>query len=257
VLNSSSFILAIDTSSRRGSIALSAGGRLAASYGLESDAPQSAGLWENVDMLLVRAGRTVRDVSAVAVACGPGSFTGLRVGMAASMGIARALGCPLYGASTLELTARACGAARDVWAVLNAHRGEVYAQRFAVGRDGAVAARTAAVVAPPETVFAGFDDGPLRIAGDGADLFVDRLAVEASTRGLAVERPAVASAVEEGWQLAPAPAFLAQELAALVAQWIEEGRPPGSVEPCYVRPSQAEVNLRAGRLGRTSREGER
>jgi tRNA threonylcarbamoyladenosine biosynthesis protein TsaB len=225
-------------------------------FGLESDAPQSAELWGNVDMLLVRAGRSVRDVTAVAVATGPGSFTGLRVGMAAAIGLARALDRPLYGATALELTARAGGEADDVWALLNAHRREVYAQRFAVGCDGVLAARGEPLVALPDDVFAAFTNGPLRVLGDGVTVFADRLEVAAASRGVALDRPAVPAPVRRGWQLAPAPAFLAGELATLAARWEAEGRLPDDVEPCYIRPSEAEINLRAGRLGsNVSRRG--
>jgi hypothetical protein len=46
----------------------------------------------------------------------------------------------------------------------------------------------------------------------------------------------------------PAPAFLAGELALVAAEWVAEGRAPEPVEPCYVRPSEAEINLKLGRL---------
>jgi tRNA threonylcarbamoyladenosine biosynthesis protein TsaB len=250
VSNSGSFIVALDTSSPRGSIALAVGGRLAAAYGLETDAPQSVGLWENVDMLMVRTGKSVHDVTAVAVARGPGSFTGLRVGLAAATGFARALDRPLYGATTLELTARSSGAAASVWVLLNAHRGELYAQRFAVGRDGAVAAQSDAIVASPDAVVAMFDEGPLRVVGDGVDLAHERIADAARHRGIVLERTAVAAPPGPGWQVATSRPFLAGELAVLASEWEAEGRTGHDVEPFYVRPSQAEVNLRSGLLGR-------
>jgi tRNA threonylcarbamoyladenosine biosynthesis protein TsaB len=255
VSNSSSFIVAIDTSTRRGSIALAVGGRLAAVYGLETDAPQSAGLWENMDKLIVQAGKTARAITSVAVVRGPGSFTGLRVGMAAAKGLARALDRPLYGATSLELAARSCGAADDVWALLNAHRGEVYTQRFAVRRDGTVEHRSAPFVASPDEVLAQLGDGPLRLTGDGTELLGEGLDRAAKSRGLALERSPIAAQPGPGWQVAAASPFLAGELASLAFGWESEGREAEDVEPCYVRPSQAEVNLRAGRLGRVDAGG--
>ena len=253
--NRGSLILAIDTSSRRGSLALARDGRLVALFGLESDAPQSAELWGNVDMLLARSGAEMGDVTAFAVARGPGSFTGLRVGMTAAAGFARALGRPVHGATTLELTARAGGAAPSAWAVLNAHRREVYAQRFAVSVDGMAEPRTEPTVLPPDEVFAQFDGGPLRIIGDGADLYRDELAAAAAHRGVPLEEPAVVSPLGEGWQRAPSPAFLAGELALLASVWEADGREPEPIEPCYVRPSEAEINLRLGRIGQSGGTG--
>jgi tRNA threonylcarbamoyladenosine biosynthesis protein TsaB len=246
VWNSSSFIVAFDTSTRRGSIALAAGGCLVAEYGLETDAPQSDGLWRNLDMLMVQAGRTVRDVTAVAVATGPGSFTGLRVGMAAALGLSRAIDRPLYGATTFDLTALSCGAAADVWVLLNAHRGEVYARNVSVGRDGRVEHGPEPLVAAPEAVFALFGGGPLRVTGD-TEYFGERLEREAAERGIALERPAVVAPPMAGWQVVRPSAFLAGELAGLAFRLESAGRPPGDVEPCYVRPSQAEVNRLGGR----------
>jgi tRNA threonylcarbamoyladenosine biosynthesis protein TsaB len=230
--NSGSLILAVDTTSRRGSVALARDGRLVALLGLEAADQQSAVLWSDVDMLLVRVGAAIGDVTAFAVARGPGAFTGLRVGLAAAAGLARATGRPLYGATSLELTARAAGAGDRVWAVLNAYRNEVYAQPFAVSLDGRTRPLAAPEVAAPDELFARFGDGPLVVLGSGADAYSD----------------ALASAAREAWVHLPAPAFLAGELALVAAEWVAEGRAPEPVEPCYVRPSEAEINLKLGRL---------
>jgi tRNA threonylcarbamoyl adenosine modification protein YeaZ len=256
VSNPGSFVVAIDTSSRRASLAFARDGVLVALLGLASDAPQSTELWGNVDMLLARTQASLDEVSAFAVARGPGSFTGLRVGMTAAAGFARALGRPLYAATTLELTARAGGASPDTWAVLNAHRREVYAQRFAVGADGSVEPRSEPVVLPPAEVFERFEAAPLRVLGDGAGLYRDQLVEAAAGRGVGLEEPAVLAPLGGGWQLAPAPAFLAGELALLASGWDASGQPPVPVEPCYVRPSEAEVNLKLGRIGRPGQGGD-
>lgn len=255
--NSSSFIVAIDTSSRRGSIALAVNGRLAAVYGLETDAPQSAGLWENVDMLMVRAGRTVRDVTAIAVACGPGSFTGLRVGIAAATGLARALDRPLYGATTLELVARSSGACEDVWAVLDARRSEVFAQRFVVGGDGSVRKRSEPSIETPETLVRQFDESGVRVVADPAAGVSQVVVVEADRRAIALATPAVTTALVSGWQYVEAPSFLAGELALLAGTLEAAGTAPAPVAACYVRLSQAEVNRRAANSAREAIEGGR
>lgn len=246
--NLGNFILSIDTTSRRGSLAIAREGRIVALLGLEAEAQQSAVLWSDIDTLLGRVGASIDDVTAFAVTRGPGAFTGLRVGLAAAAGLARATGGALYGATSLEVTARAAGAHGRVWAVLNAYRNEVYAQPFRVDASGALEPLADPVVEAPEQLFARFDDGPLRLVGSGADAYAEALEAEATRREIPFVRARVGGVASEGWALVPAAAFLAAELAAVVFDWIAAGREPVEVEPCYVRPSEAEVNLKAGRL---------
>lgn len=243
--NLGSFIVAIDTASRRGSIALASNGRLVALFGLESDAQQSIELWENLDMLLERSGATIRDVTAFAVTRGPGSFTGLRVGLTATLGFAHATARPLFGATNLEMTGLAAGACDDVLVMLNAHRREVYAQRFRVDALGRIDPLTEPVVAAPAAVLDAAGDGPVRFVGDGAELYRDLLA-ERAPGGL--DEPVVSAPLGDRWQLARAPVFLAGVLAEAAARREAEGYEPGPVEPCYIRPSEAEINLKLGRL---------
>ncbi|MGB5037358.1 MAG: tRNA (adenosine(37)-N6)-threonylcarbamoyltransferase complex dimerization subunit type 1 TsaB, partial [Blastocatellia bacterium] len=75
-----SFILAIDTASRSGSIAAARDGRLVAVWGVDTGARQSSVLWEDIEIMLSRLEASIDDVSAIAVARGPGAFTGLRIG---------------------------------------------------------------------------------------------------------------------------------------------------------------------------------
>jgi tRNA threonylcarbamoyladenosine biosynthesis protein TsaB len=248
VSNLGPFIVAIDTSTRRGSVAIARGRRLVAHFGVDSDAQQSIELWDTVDMLLLRAGTTIRDVAAFATSRGPGSFTGLRVGLTAALGFARTLGRPLYGATSLELTARSTGACDDLWVLLNAHRKEVYAQRFRVDSAGGAEPLSHPEVAPPESVIARVGPGPVRFAGDGAELYRETIAAAAAGLG-GLDEPGVIAPVGRRWQLAPAHPFLAGDLALAAAGWLEAGLDPGRVEPCYIRPSEAEINLRLGRLG--------
>ncbi len=232
-------ILAIDTTSRRNSIAVARDGRVVALVGVEAEGPQSTVLWSDVDMLLGRLGATIDDVTAFAVARGPGAFTGLRIGIAATAGFARATGRPLYGATSLELTARASGAGERVWAVLNAYRNEVYAQPFRVLGDLSVEALADPVAEAPAALFARLGNEPLRIVGSGAEVYAELLDAEVASRG---------EAGVDSWHRAPAPAFLAGELALLASEHVAAGRDAGRVEPCYVRPSEAEINLKLGRL---------
>ena len=109
-----------------------------------------------VDEVLARAGCTPADLAQIAVGCGPGSFTGLRIGIASARGLALGLGIPCLGAPTLA--ALAAGAPGGV-ALIDARRGELFAQDAdgapAVERPEAVAGRIA-----PGTLCVG--DGALR-----------------------------------------------------------------------------------------------
>jgi tRNA threonylcarbamoyladenosine biosynthesis protein TsaB len=107
-----------------------------------------------VDEVLARAGYEARDVGQIVVGCGPGSFTGLRIGIASARGLALALGRPCIGVSTLDaLVAGAPGAL----ALIDARRGEL----FALAEDGTP------VVEQPERVAARLVPGALCV-GDGA-----------------------------------------------------------------------------------------
>jgi tRNA threonylcarbamoyl adenosine modification protein YeaZ len=107
-----------------------------------------------VDEVLARAGRRAGDVGQIVVGCGPGSFTGLRIGIASARGLSLALGVPCAGVSTLA--ALAAGAPGAV-ALIDARRGEL----FALDSDGLPA------VEQPEAVAARLAPGALCV-GDGA-----------------------------------------------------------------------------------------
>lgn len=130
-------ILALETSTATGGAALVENSRLVASVHFTSPALHAQRLLPSVEWLLERAGRSVREITAVAVAIGPGSFTGLRIGLSAAKGLAWANGVPLVAVSTLEaLALRAATGGLSpqlpVCALLDARQGEVYAGLFTV-----------------------------------------------------------------------------------------------------------------------------
>lgn len=112
-------ILAFDTATDVATSALVADGEV-----LGERVSQAVTLLEDVDALLRQAGAHTRDVDALAVGVGPGSFTGVRVGLATARGLALALGIPVAGVSTLD--ALAAGAPGAV-PVIDARRREVFA----------------------------------------------------------------------------------------------------------------------------------
>lgn len=124
-------VLALDTASPRPAVALWSGERLF-EVPLPGDRRASEDLLPAVRTVLARAGLTLRACERIGVCAGPGSFTGLRVGLATAWGFGRAAGIPIEAVSTLEAiaeAARAPGLSRVV-AVLDAGRGDVVAERF-------------------------------------------------------------------------------------------------------------------------------
>ncbi len=138
-------LLAADTSGKNGSIALArapndAIGACRAAEVVEvlevvplAGGTFSAQLVPQIAALLIKHGLGVRDIDAFAVASGPGSFTGLRVGLAAIKALAEVLQKPIAAVSLLEIIARSAKMQGRIVAVLDAGRGEVYVGEYDVG----------------------------------------------------------------------------------------------------------------------------
>jgi tRNA threonylcarbamoyladenosine biosynthesis protein TsaB len=126
-------ILALDTASPRSSVAVLAGERLVEEP-LPADRRASEELLGAVQRALARAGVRLADCSRLAVCSGPGSFTGVRVGLATAWGFGRALGVPVEPVPTLEALAESAREAglRSCLAALDAGHGEAIARRFAL-----------------------------------------------------------------------------------------------------------------------------
>jgi len=118
-------ILAIDTTHEFGSIALFAGGELLEETLLHAESGFGQILYGHLSRMLDRHGSSVLDVECFAAASGPGSFTGVRVGLACVKGLAEATGRPVVAVSNLQALA-AFGSAPLRATVLDARRGEIY-----------------------------------------------------------------------------------------------------------------------------------
>jgi tRNA threonylcarbamoyladenosine biosynthesis protein TsaB len=191
--------------------------------------------------LLAAHGRTLQDVEGWAVGIGPGSFTGLRIGLATLKGIAYATGRPIAGASSLAAMALAAAPAAPAGAVLvpllDAKKAEVYAGFYRAGAGGLEAVRPEAALSPEalaercRALLAAHGAPPL-VFGEGFEAFAGKLAGQVSRLDTPVAAPpAAAVAALAAPHLLGAP-FDAQRLFAL--------------EPHYVRPSEAEVKFPHG-----------
>lgn len=124
-------LLAIDTSTDTASVALAWEGRVLSELTWHSEQNHSRELLPAAEFLLRQAKATIKDVTAVAVAKGPGSYNGLRVGMSTAKGLCLALGIPLIGVGTLEVEAfPKAGTGLPICPVFEAGRGELAAATY-------------------------------------------------------------------------------------------------------------------------------
>ncbi|MDO4568173.1 MAG: tRNA (adenosine(37)-N6)-threonylcarbamoyltransferase complex dimerization subunit type 1 TsaB [Clostridia bacterium] len=170
-------LLAISTSSRMASVALSVCGRMSCAVD-ESGSSHSSALMPLVDRLLCENSLAVRDVDAFAVDVGPGSFTGVRIGVSAANAMAYALAKPVYAVSSLEALRFAAPDGVCVCALLDCRNGNGYAALYDGGSE--LKPPCAVVISeflhdvPEKTVF----------VGDGAQLH--REAILAAVPGASV-----------------------------------------------------------------------
>jgi tRNA threonylcarbamoyladenosine biosynthesis protein TsaB len=130
-------ILAVETATQPGSVALHEGDQLLAEMRLPGERRTTQTLFPAIQSLLNNAGWQTGDVQLVAVSQGPGSFTGLRIGVTLAKTWAYARRCDVLGLPTLDLLAAQAETDRAVlWALLDAQRGQWFAARYRRQADG-------------------------------------------------------------------------------------------------------------------------
>ena len=158
-------VLAIDTTTTRGSVALVEDGQVAGQLRVITADGHSRWLLPAVEQLLHQQGLAVLELDGFAVATGPGSFTGQRVGIATVQGLALGTSRPCVGLSALEVLASLAGEDGPVVALMDAWRDEVYACVYDAGRPlGPATAGPLADLAPllpPRPLFVG--DGAVKL----------------------------------------------------------------------------------------------
>ena len=165
-------ILAFETSAKACCVALHDGNKLLAESYQNTGLTHSQTLMTMAEDLLKTCGMTAGDVTHLAVAAGPGSFTGVRIGVAAAKGFGWGAELPVYGVSTLESMARSLG----VWdghvcACMDARRSQVYNALFR-SKGGALERVSEDRAIALEELKTNLEhiDGPIYLVGDGAML---------------------------------------------------------------------------------------
>jgi tRNA threonylcarbamoyladenosine biosynthesis protein TsaB len=227
-------IVALDAATPIVSVALAtAQGHLLALLRGESRRPASQGLLAHLDHLMTSEGYDPARVRAVAVTLGPGMFTGMRVGLSVAKTLAHGWGVPLYGYSTLEVTAARWPVAGDaVCVLLDARRGEIYSGIYRVRENGRPEVLRADRVEAFETLLEA-------VAG------MDLPAIAFSGNGLALHQTALAERLGSRARFVPAPwdGPGADALALAAARDLAAGVPgldPLAAAPLYLRASDAE-----------------
>jgi len=222
-------LLAVETSCRTSSVALLRGEELLAEEQAAAGRSGAESLLPCVDAVLRRAGLALEAVEAFAISIGPGSFTGLRIGVATLKGFAFGTELPIAPVPTLAVLARAAPGARDpVVALVDARRGEFYAAACRLEGEG----REPLPCEPAEGVYTPEQLAPrlppaCLLVGEGVALCGERL------------RELAHSEV----RLGPAAEPHARDVGILGARRIARGEAvsAAALVPRYVRRAEAEV----------------
>ncbi len=222
-------ILAFETSAKAASVALLEDNTLLGESYQNTGLTHSQTLMVMAEDLLKQCGKTVSDLDAVAVAEGPGSFTGVRIGVAASKGLAWGRELPCYGVSTLEAMALSLGAWQGyICPCMDARRSQVYNAVFYVnqGELQRIQEDRAIALADLQKELAALN-GPIFLVGDGAGLAYRTLSESVPNLILPPEHRTHQRAVGVG-------------LAAVKKAASGDPGSANSLAPNYLRLSQAE-----------------
>lgn len=225
-------ILAVDTSSPLASLAIVRGELTLAVLAGGAHLPHSQTFFSNLSILLQLAGLEMRQIDAFAAATGPGSFTGLRVGLAAVKGLAHTLTRPAIGVSSFDALALASGSSGPILVMLDAGREEAYCGLREANGDGRSKVIGHDRVGKPSYILPGLLAGvkSLVVTGSGAIKFEKEIDMVAGGAGVdQIE-------VRQSWQLTAS--IVAIAAARRLAAGIQS-----ELHPYYVRKSDAEIKL--------------
>lgn len=233
-------ILALDTTTNYSSAAVSREDRLLAEYDFAHNRDLSSRLMGILLHLLRDSGLTMKDLNAVAVSIGPGSFTGLRIGVVTAKSLAQALDIPIVGVTSLDLLAYQFDYLPNqlVCPIIRVRKGEVYSALYRSHISG-MERLTEYLAEPIDTLLDRCDDaegGRIVFCGDALD--ENREAIEARLKDRVIATPARFSFPN------------ASVLAALGLRKITNGESLdySSLVPFYIRKSTPEIRLEEGKL---------
>jgi tRNA threonylcarbamoyladenosine biosynthesis protein TsaB len=220
-------ILAVDTTTPHGSVAVLDDDRLLAEIGIASVTTHSSRLLSSIDLLLESVGLDIRAVEGFAVTPGPGSFTGIRIGLSTVKSFAFASNRPVAPVSSLRALAWKFRESPVFAApMLDAKKGEIYAALFEVSAEGMVEIIPQGAYAPDAFLASFPADRPVTIIGDGVRVCGDRISAALGPRAkISLRSP-----------------FIAAEVGLLSRAILTagEGVSAEALEPLYYRSSQAE-----------------
>jgi tRNA threonylcarbamoyladenosine biosynthesis protein TsaB len=219
--------LGVDTSTPAGSVALAEGNRILGEVNLVSGRHHQERLLRSVDFLLDLSGAGMAGVDVLGVGLGPGTFTGLRIGIATVKGLALARGIPAYGLSTLKAMALLHRERRiPVAPMIDAGRKEAYSALY-LPQEGGLVTLLDERGGPPEDFLGALPPEAVLFCGDGV-------------RGC---RDLIREARGPEDIIIPGPCFLGPVLARWAHGCLQEGTPwlLGTLRPNYIRPPDAEM----------------
>lgn len=222
-------ILAIETATLAGSIVLARGEEIVGGLNGDPGTSHSNTLLADLDKLLSQTNTELAQIDLFAVAAGPGSFTGLRIGIATVKALSATLDRPCAAVPTLHAVALSGGPSETSVALLPAGRGEVFAQSFSVSGDGVVTTfDEPAHIAPAKMIekYRTLDNA----LWCGAGAIAQRELIEAAAEG-------------KNWRIAAEAENLARYVSTLALQSFRANRlvAPNALQAIYVRPSDAEL----------------
>ena len=232
-------ILGIETATASQSVALLEDQQLLAEAAWSGAGSRGGKLLPMIDSVLREAGVAPSAIEAIAVSVGPGSFTGVRVGLATAKGMVLGTHAVLIGVSTLEALAAGCARRKTiVCALLDAGRGEVYAGLYQYTGAELEQLSSEAVLSPEAIAVQvlALTAGEIHLIGDGVAPYRERL--EASFQGRA-------RVTDEGCNAVPRAALVAR----LAFRQLQKAGGAGlerDVMPVYLRRAEAEMNWEKG-----------
>jgi len=246
-MNKAPLIMSIETATLAGSVSLSRGQEVLATISGDNQVSHSNTLLLEIDKVLSQAGYSLRDIDLYAVATGPGSFTGLRIGIATVKALAFTLNKACIGIPTLQAVAHSARSCERAVAVLPAGRGEVFVQMFSVSTEDVVPLDNATHIAPVDMLEKYSQWPEICWCGDGAHLYRDKIKTFADSNELQLVELSADTEVQGVWRLLPKTTMLAEDVGALAFRRAGENEPdsPEALKAIYVRPSDAELKAKS------------